>query len=110
MILLAFDLGKTEVDVEVAEAVTSLMEWQLAIRRELRPVIGDTPGARCANAILRSLKSKGEMTENLLCHNLNNYEPKMIHEALQGLVTTKQVQSRKTPRTTYYSLAEADGS
>jgi hypothetical protein len=88
MLLLAFDLGKTEVDLEVVQTVIALLNWQYAVRIALAPSHARNTDADCYQKIVGLLKSHGSLTRRQLGsqHKLDGiYSPIVVDRVLEGM-------------------------
>ena len=107
MPLIAVNEGKRIIDADVVSKTTTLMDWQLRIRRLHDPVDAETKIAKFEEKIRRYLMD-GPMRERDLKYRLHvNKEGLYVFRmAVTNLIDEKEVQYDKTSKA--YSLREED--
>ncbi len=96
MLLYAVTMRRKAVTLEVVTAVTALLDWQLAVRRELDPIQAESKFARFQLMVARELR-KGRMTRREVFKRIHSerygtWIPKKAMEQLRenGLVGMDQ--------------------
>jgi hypothetical protein len=113
MMLVAFDLNKTEIDLDVIRVVIALLDWQLGVRLDLKPNEGKNLAAQCANEIIKLLE-KGPKTQRDFkrAYLYDHYDDATINKVLQALMTpppggVPRVIREKKGKTEVYKLNPA---
>ncbi|KKL71780.1 hypothetical protein LCGC14_2091520, partial [marine sediment metagenome] len=97
MMLLALNESKTVVDIDIANKVIDLVNWQFTVRQAYDPIDADNSIAKMETRIKRQLRNGAEFTERELkmkCHSERSglY---IFMSALQNLERYKEVELTK---------------
>jgi hypothetical protein len=69
--IVAFIMGKDEIDAEVVRVVLTLLGYQHRVREAFRPIIGDTFDAKLENRIYQAHKQHGALSESECKRHVN---------------------------------------
>ncbi len=90
MLLLAFNDGKGEIDLETVEKTIKLLNWQLKVRRLCHPVVAAGAAAKTMEQILRQLEDEADgITRGILARNVgvSHYGWGYFNTAIKWLLT-----------------------
>jgi hypothetical protein len=96
MILLALNVQKTRVDVEIMESVINLMDWQYKVRRAYDPIDAENCMARMEQSIRNNLVRKGCLKDRELKQKVHAYRSGLwiYNTAIKNLMASKEIQMK----------------
>jgi hypothetical protein len=108
LMIMAVSEGKTTIDLDMAERVISLLDWQVKVRDTYQPQDYTDTMSRIENLIRRAVKKNPWIDEGILLKNIHSarFDSWKVDKAFENLLRNKELVFRHTARTKKYAAGK----